>query len=249
MKPFLYIKHLLNKFGYDIRYHRPFFETMVYPLGITTILDIGANDGNFAKDMAARFPKATIHSFEPLADCYARLETLSKEIPQIIPHNYALGAEGGETEIERNSFHPSSSLLPMTRLHETLYPKARGTVKERIAIARLDEVAQDLSLSDPLFVKIDVQGFERDVIRGGSATLKKASLIVVETSYLPLYESAPLFHETVALLAALGQSYMGAYQVHHSNRTGRPIYEDAVFVSENVRATFEQEEITRAVQS
>ena len=52
------LKKVLNRFGYDIRYHRPFYETIVMPLGIQTILDIGANTGHYTKEMRERFPQA-----------------------------------------------------------------------------------------------------------------------------------------------------------------------------------------------
>jgi FkbM family methyltransferase len=239
----LSLKRLLNRFGYDVRYHRPFYETVVAPLGIRTILDIGANEGRYAEEMLARFPAAHIHSFEPLASCYARLAALSKREPRIAAHHFALGATQHETDIEHNAFHPSSSLLSMSKLHKALYPKARTTTKERVRVQRLDDIAPSLKLEEPILVKIDVQGFEREVIRGGSATLARASVIVVETSFLPLYENAPLFHEVVAELAALNFTYLGPKEIHHSARTKRPMYEDAIFISPSTRERFVADEI------
>jgi FkbM family methyltransferase len=246
MNIYLKIKQLLHRFGYDIRYHHPFYETVIEPLGIITILDIGANSGHYSKEMNARFPKAIIYAFEPLGDCFTELEALAKNIPNIHPLHYALGDENAEQDIERSTFHPSSSLLSMTSLHTTLYPKSAGSTKERITIKRLDDIAPTLSLTAPLLVKIDVQGYEDKVIDGGTETLKKAAAILVETSFFPLYEGQPLFTDIAEKLSRLGFSYYGSYHTHYSKKTGRAMYEDSVFISEDTRKHFETEELKAA---
>jgi FkbM family methyltransferase len=227
------LKRTLNGFGYDIKYHRPFFETIVMPLGIRTVLDIGANEGLYAKDMAARFPDATIHAFEPLKDCFERLAKVASAHSAIVPHHMALGAEGGKTVIHKSSAHQSSSLLPMTSLHKHLYPKSAESIDEEITISRLDEVP-DILIREPMFVKIDVQGFEGAVIDGGQETLKRASVIVVENSYMTLYEGQLLFTELAEKLSRLGFAYIGSVHTHHSKRTGRPLYEDSAFVKKDI---------------
>lgn len=243
MKLGLAIKHFINRFGYDIRYHRPFFDNIVKPLGIQTILDIGANDGMYAKEMNERFPTAKIFAFEPLSDCFARLSEVAKVHTAIIPLNTGLGSEHGSFLIERSSFHPSSSLLPMSALHKALYPKSAISKKEKISITRLDDIAKTIDIKQPLMIKIDVQGYEGKVIEGGTETLRKASVIQIETSFFALYESQPLFNDIAEHMRSLGFSYYGALQTHYSKKTGLPMYEDSIFISNATLRRFEEAEI------
>ena len=244
MKLKIILKRLVNRFGYDVRYYHPLLEIVVQPLGIQTILDIGANDGLYAQEMSVRFPNATIIAFEPLPDCFARLSEIAKIHNTITPIQSGLGAESGSFEIERSSFHPSSSLLPMSALHKKLYPKSAKVTKERITIARLDEIAKTLTIKLPLLVKIDVQGYEGKVIEGGKDTLSKASIIQIETSFFPLYEGQPLFDDIATQLHAIEFTYYGALQTHYSKKTGRPMYEDSLFIHNTVRSEFEKQELS-----
>lgn len=243
MKLYLHLKTLLQRFGYDIRYHRPFYPTIVQPLGIQTILDVGANNGHYSKEMTKLFPNATVYSFEPLIDCFKEIEILAKTNPNIHPFHCALGDQNTSQDIDRNTFHPSSSILPMTTLHTTLYPKSIGSTKEHIVVKRLDDIAKTLTLTTPLLVKIDVQGYEDKVIEGGAETLKKADIILVETSFFTLYKGQPLFNAIAEKLSGLGFSYYGSYHTHYSAKTGHPLYEDSVFISRNVQKKFEAAEL------
>jgi hypothetical protein len=120
------IKWLLRRSGYDLVRYRPFYDTVVRPAGIRTILDIGANDGAYAREMRALFPEARVHAFEPLRRCAPRLSQAAAEDSNIEYHPFALGDSRGEATISRSSFHPSSSLRRMNPLHKALYPKSAG---------------------------------------------------------------------------------------------------------------------------
>ena len=237
------IKGLINRFGYDVRYHRPLYDIVIGPLGIKTVLDIGANDGKYSLEMCERFPDARIYAFEPLADCFSRLSEVAKQHPNIIPFDTALGEETGALDIERSSFHPSSSILRMSSLHKKLYPKSAATIKERIKVARLDDIMRGQAIENPLLIKIDVQGYEGSVIRGGAETIRRAACIQVETSFFSLYEGQPLFDDVAKMLHELGFHYYGALQTHWSKTTGHPMYEDSLFISEKIREQFEQAEL------
>ncbi len=228
------IKRLLNRFGYDIKKHHPTLETTIRPLGISTIIDVGANIGHYAKGMRALFPDAAIYSFEPLESCYAKLQETMKGDKNFTAFNVALGDAKGETMIEHSSFHPSSSLLKMSDLHKKLYPKSKDSVKETIRIDRLDDALAAADLKKGIFVKMDVQGFEDKVIIGGKETLKKASAVLIESSFVSLYEKQPLFDDIYQLMRELGFSYYGDMARHYSKETGRLIYEDSLFIRKDL---------------
>jgi FkbM family methyltransferase len=200
-------------------------------LGIQSILDIGAHTGDFAVEMAARFPQVQIYSFEPLVDSYSKLVEKSKSLPRIRTFNYALGDTNGKVEIHKNSFSPSSSVLEMAPLHRSAFPiTATEQGIETIDIRRLDDVAKDFNLAVPLLVKIDVQGFEGRVILGGQDTLKSACALIVEVSFYMLYERQPLFHEIYMALRELGFSYAGNWDQLHHPADGRILQADAIFL-------------------
>jgi FkbM family methyltransferase len=229
------IKNFLRRFGYDVRHYYPFWETVVIPRNIKTVFDIGANNGEFSREALTHVPGARVYAFEPLADCFETLSARFKDISNLKAFQIALGDESGQTAIQRSSFHPSSSLRPMADLHKTLYPKTAGSRTETITIARLDDIAKDIEIQEPLFLKLDVQGFEDKVIAGGRETFKRASLILIETSFVELYEGQPLFGDIHRMLSELGFSYHGAAAEHRNPKTGELLYQDSIFVRQPQR--------------
>ena len=222
------IKTFLRRFGFDIVRYRSFWNTPPAQQ-FATILDIGANTGTFSAPMRERFPRAQIYAFEPLPDCFKQLEYTMAGDKKFTAFNVALGERSGEATIQRSSFHPSSSLLPMSPLHKALYPKSAVHTPERIQIQSLDEVRSTIDLEKPLLIKIDVQGFEGSVIRGGKIAIAEADVLIVETSFVQLYEGQPLFGDILTLVRELGFCYSGRIESHYDERTGQLIYEDSVF--------------------
>mgnify|MGYP003889745529 CR=1 FL=1 len=223
------IKKILRSRGYDVVRYHSFYESVLAPMGIKAILDIGANTGEFSKEMRALFPDADIYAFEPLRDCFARIgENLAGD-SKFRALNVALGETNGETTIQRSSFHPSSSLLKMSSLHKDLYPKSKDSTEEKIQVMRLDDAIKDMPIETPLFIKMDVQGFEDKVINGGPNTLNKASVLQIETSFVSLYEGQPLFDDIYQLVAKLGFTYAGE-TARHYDKSDKLIYQDSIFI-------------------
>ena len=224
------IKKFLRSKGYDIIRYYSFYDSYLKPLGIKTVLDIGANTGEFSKEMRILFPEAEIYAFEPLKDCFEATKLKMAKDAKFHAMNVALGETSGTSTIQRSSFHPSSSLRTMAQLHKDLYPKSKDSFEEEIHIERLDDVMKDISVVSPMFIKMDVQGFEDSVIRGGTETLKKASVLQVETSFVPLYENQPLFGDIHNQLTALGFSYRGTTAQHRNPNNGELLYQDSIFI-------------------
>lgn len=224
------LKRYLRKYGYDIKKYHPLFETFIKKYNISTVFDIGANNGQFATKIHKELPKAKIYSFEPLKDCYDILvQNLEKEGIQSKAFNFALGEENGETVIKLNNFSPSSSILPITKEHEKLYPKSKEMNERKIIIRKLDDVAKELEITNDILIKIDVQGFEDKVIKGGSNIISKAKIILVENSFIPLYEGQSLFGDIHKLLSELGFNYSGHGDQHWNEKTGELVYEDSIY--------------------
>lgn len=194
-----------------------------------TVLDIGANSGQFAAIARTFCPEATIVCFEPLADCIRELQERVGKDPRtrIVP--VALGSRTGESVIHRSVFSPSSSLLPMGQLHRAEFPHTAQTVEETIQLRRLDDLAPELDLRPPLIAKIDVQGYECEVLRGGELTLRRCAAVIVEMSNYALYEGQPLFDEVYLRMRELGFGYRGNIDQLHSPADGRILQFDGLF--------------------
>jgi FkbM family methyltransferase len=200
-------------------------------LGIRTVLDVGANTGQFAKSIRSTLPDAAIYSFEPLRDCYVQLTAAMNDAASFQAFNFALGDETGEQTINRSSFSPSSSLLPMSAISKEAFPFTdEGWTAERILVRRLDDVVKQLDLAPEVLIKIDVQGFEDRVIKGGWRTVQDAKIIITELSFQPLYDGQPLFDEIYGLLRAAGFRYGGAVGQLCNPNDGTPLQADGIFV-------------------
>jgi FkbM family methyltransferase len=232
---------VLNPFGLDVvRYPkrpsppppRPDSENFLWlsTLAIKTIVDIGAHAGEFASRIHDLLPEAAIVSFEPLPDCFAKLQARMQAVPRFRALNCALGDRNGSATFHRNEFTPSSSLLAMEDLHRTAFPYTVQVTTEDVEIRRLDSLAPSLALEDNILVKIDVQGYEAKVILGGADLIARATLIILETSFAPLYADQPLFEDIYDLLGAKGFKYRGSFSQLHSPVDGRPLQQDSMFV-------------------
>lgn len=207
-------------------------------LPIKTILDIGALRGEFAEDiLAPAFPGATIHCFEPSPDAFPLLaERAAASGGRIIPHHFGLGEEDAELTFFVNvDFQASSSFLEQTDTNIRAFPQLERT-EERVAkIKRLDDVAPELALAPDLLVKIDTQGYEAHVIRGGRKTLASAVACIVEVQVSELYEGTSRFSDIYAELGALGFVFCGTFDQVLS-RDGDVLFFDGLFIKQGALA-------------
>lgn len=198
--------------------------------GIRTVLDIGAHAGETSCKMRSILPNAAIYAFEPLPGPFARLMEQMGGDDNFSAFQFCLGAIFGRVEMQENEFSQSSSLLPMADRLRREFPFAAKTDQRFIEVRRLDDVVAGLTLNEPMLVKIDVQGFEDRVIAGGEHTIKNASVVIVEVSFVELYEGQPLFADIYDQLRGLGFVYGGAVSQLNSPVNGQPLQADAVFL-------------------
>jgi FkbM family methyltransferase len=217
--------------GIDYDHYRSLKTPWIHSKRIGSILDIGANVGQFARLAHAVWPRARIYSFEPLPDCHRELCGALPEGADFHPVNVALGEETNELEIEENVHRPSSSFLTMTQSHRDAYPESARSRGRRIKVSvrRLDDVAAEIAFQGNLLIKVDVQGFERNVIAGGHSTFERACLVLIETSFLPLYEGQPLFDEIYTLMRSLGFEFRGNLQQMSHAADGSVVQADSIF--------------------
>ncbi len=207
--------------------HIPLFDLLSHN-DYSTIIDIGANRGQFALIARYYFPNAIIHSFEPLKEAAESFRILFKKDPNIFLHEYALGAVGGKMEIHVSKRDDSSSLLPISNLQSSTFPGTDEKEIRHIEVKPLEEVIQKTEVVPPVLVKIDVQGAELEVLKGCETMLPCFDYLYIECSFMELYVGQSLAHEVISFLDKRGFILSGIYNLEMTRR-GVPIQGDFLF--------------------
>lgn len=178
-----------------------------------SVLDVGANRGQFALVARHRFPSAALFCFEPLPEPRERLKRILRGTSdaQIFP--YALGQESATATFHVTTDDDSSSILPTTSIQRSMSPGSALDYDTQVEVRRLDEVLDIQRLPRPIFMKIDVQGTELDVLRGAEALAEIIDDILVECSFMELYEGQALAADVVDFLNGWGMRMSGVHNV------------------------------------
>ena len=199
---------------------------------IRTVIDVGANTGQFARLISGFFPNAKLYCFEPLPEPFQALSAWAKlQKGRVATFNLAIGDKHGEAEIFLHEDHtPSSSLLATTKLNEQYYPFMKGQKRICVRQSTLDAALGEAqaALSSEILIKLDVQGYEDRVVAGGRGTFANATACILEVGLDSLYEGQAGFLQLLTMLDALGYRYAGNLdQVYGED--GHCIFLDAVF--------------------
>ena len=227
-----FIRKAFNVIGLDIRKAKLDQKTVwLESFDIKTVIDVGANIGQFANDARKLYPDAAIYSFEPLPGPYSELLVNTSSFGRFNPYNLALGDYEGTTEMYVNEFSQSSSLLEMEDSHKQAFPHTKNTTSITVNIQTLDLIASKLELDTDILLKIDVQGFEKQVLDGGKETLNKVKIIIIETSYISLYKDQPLFAGVHDYLTKAGFQFHGNLGQLINPNDGSILQGDSIFIN------------------
>ncbi|MFY7670608.1 FkbM family methyltransferase [Tenacibaculum sp. MEBiC06402] len=201
--------------------------------GITKILDVGANAGQYAQENFKLGFKGHIISFEPLKNVYQELEKKVIKSRNWNSFNYALGDENKEIEINVSENTFSSSILEILPSHVESAPNSKFIKKEDIIVKKLDDIYEDLvEEKEVVLLKIDVQGFEKQVLEGAIESLKKIKGIQVEMSVEELYQGEMIFSEMISYLNEKGFSLHSLENGFYNENTGKLLQVDGIFFRE-----------------
>ena len=235
------IKHQMRKilwhFGYDICRTTPKNNPLVRRkkflerYDVNVVLDIGANAGRFARETRTQCGYTEkIISFEPLSSAFHDLVMNAKGDEKWITYNCALGDVDEEQEINIAGNSDSSSLLEMLPAHIEAAPKSTYVGKERIKVCRLDSLFNELCQEeDRIYMKIDTQGFEMNVLRGAEKVLPSIDTIQMEMSLVPLYNGQVLFNEMCSYMGRLGYHLISLENGFSDTASGQLLQVDGIF--------------------
>jgi FkbM family methyltransferase len=206
-------------------------EPVVAGLGpVGTVLDVGANVGQFALVARKVFPAARILSFEPFPAAAARLGEVFAGDPSFELVPLALSDEAGRHTFHVAAAEDSSSLLPIGDRQVAEFAHTRSVGAIEVDVARLDDVLADRPpLAGPVLLKLDTQGTELAVLRGADKSLGQVDHVILEASFVELYVGQARATELVAHLLDRGFQLGAVYDVKTSIHTGEPLQADFVF--------------------
>lgn len=199
---------------------------------IDTVLDIGANEGQFGEELRAGGYRGTIVSFEPMSDAHVKLLARSQGDPKWhVASRSAIGAGHGTVELNVAGNSVSSSILPMLEAHSKAAPDSVYSTKESVPLKPLDEAAKPfLQEAGNILLKIDTQGYEWQVLDGAPELLARSRAVLLELSLLPLYEGQRLWQECITRLQAAGLTLWALEPVFVDSQSGRTLQLDGLFI-------------------
>lgn len=193
-----------------------------------TIVDVGANRGQFLLVAARRFPEATLIAFEPLPGPRDRLRQAMPRRRPVRMFEVALSDRSGQAALHVSRADDSSSLLPITAAQAATFPGTDEVAQLPVRTARLDVVLGLVDLEPPVLLKVDVQGGELAVLKGAAGLLPGIDTVLVECSFAELYEGQPLADAVVRFLTGNGFALHSVGSLSTDKR-GRPVQADFVF--------------------
>jgi FkbM family methyltransferase len=183
---------------------------------IRSVLDIGANEGVFLAAISGFFPSSTITAFEPLPPQAQMLSRRARNLPnpsRVYP--IALGDKNGVATIFSVGSQTDPEASELSSLRTLKAPVEQYSI-DRIdeitaVVRRLDDVVAEegIDLTPDLLIKIDVQGYEAEVIEGGRHTIQKARVLLIEFVFEEIYEGQRLFVPMMKQLCEAGFEYIG----------------------------------------
>lgn len=182
------VRRLVRRFGFDVERRRTVLADLLERRGVDVVLDVGANEGQFGRRLRAWGYRGRIVSFEPLSAAFEVLAAHAERDGNWEVHNVALGAVESAGVLNVAADTVFSSLRRVAPELEAAFPDAAPECTEAVTVRRLDTLLTEL---DPVgrrpFLKVDVQGFEMEVLQGAAPVLDRMVGVQVEVTLNRLY--------------------------------------------------------------
>jgi FkbM family methyltransferase len=199
--------------------------------GVDVVLDIGANAGQYGRSIRKAGFGGRIVSFEPLGEAFEQLALVAADDAGWVCHRLALGTRRGSATLNVSRDLEASSILAMEDRHVRHWPPSAYVGTEVVTVERVDSLASGLvAPDDRLYLKVDVQGYELQVLRGACGLLPQVVAIEAELSLVPLYREGPLYREVIEYVAGRGFQLVSIEGITEEPETGHMLQLDGVFV-------------------
>ncbi len=233
------VRALFRSTGYDfLRYVPENFVSLrrmkiIQAQGIDLVLDVGASEGAYSLQLRQHGYEGNILSFEPLSESFGVLQQRTAKDPFWSCENLALSDSDGMIQINVSGHKTSSSILPISETHLSAMPSSVYVDIEKVWVARLDSLKSNMIKRDAvIYLKVDVQGFEKHVLEGARETLKQTRVIELELSLAPMYVGGAEFMEMITYLTQFEFKMVSLEPVFTDPKTGQILQVDGIFVKE-----------------
>jgi FkbM family methyltransferase len=203
-------------------------DAIIAGLGLDTVVDIGANRGQFALCVRRHYPDAQIFSFEPLRKPAATYRQVFAHDARVQLFDKAIAASAGSAAMHVSRWDVSSSLLPIAQAQHDNFPFTEEARQETVEMAPLSACIKRGDLAGVSMLKLDVQGFELTALEGCVELLECFRHVYVEASFIELYVGQALASEIVAYLLGRGFTLTCVANLERGN-SQRPIQADFLF--------------------
>ena len=195
---------------------------------LRTVIDIGANKGQFTLAVRYWARKARVIAFEPLTAAADRFRKVFQGDKKVILHQAAIGPETGEAKIHVAAAEDSSSLLPITNIQELLFPGTGEIQRKKVKLGKLSDFVSPEEIEAPAMLKLDIQGYELEALRGCEELLTSFSYIYAECSFVELYYGQALVDDIIAWLRERDWCLCGIYNMIYDHK-GQSVQADFLF--------------------
>jgi FkbM family methyltransferase len=193
-----FLRKYVRNFGFQRRV-APDFVDVMQENQINLVLDCGANDGGFGREIRDRGYDGFIVSFEPNPDAYERLLKLIRGDERWTAYPIALGESNGISTLFINSIDVMSSIKELNEFGRGTQAKVVKT--KQVKISRLDSFMDDHpELPRNVYLKLDTQGFEMEILRGAGSKLTEISIVQAELSLIHSYKDEPDWLDVIGWL-------------------------------------------------
>ena len=219
------LKKLARQFGYDLRKHYKVPTTnaastmmnVIHHYQIDLVLDVGANVGQFGKELRKEGYLGELHSFEPVENTFRQLEAASSNDPNWSCHHEALGASAGKREINLMESSDFCSFSDPSDFGKDRYKKLRVAGTEEVNVSTVADFLKTHNLTKRrALLKMDTQGHDLDVLEGAKGALDNILAMQSEISLTPLYDGMPSYLESLKAYGDLGYAVAGLHPVNKS---------------------------------
>jgi FkbM family methyltransferase len=193
------------------------------------VIDGGASSGSTIALLLKQYGSPFIHAFEPNPDAAHTLKRQYAALPNVTIHEQALGAESKRLSFNVLNRASSSSMLTPSAVNHR-YHAGEMDVRRVVTVdqVRLDEALPDLDID---LLKLDLQGYELEALKGCEKLLDRVKTITTEVEFVPLYERQALFADIDAYLRNHGFRLLNLYELF-TQPDGQLTAGDAVYLNE-----------------
>jgi FkbM family methyltransferase len=203
-------------------------EAVLRGLDFDFVADVGANRGQFSLVCRHVRPQARIVAFEPLPEPAAVYRALFGGDPGVRLHACGLAPQRGEMTMHVSGREDSSSLLPISDLQSENFPGTAAVGSAKVPVAPMSDFIKQGDLGRQNLLKIDVQGFELEVLKSAEPLLSQFRWIYAECSFVPLYKGQALADEVIQWLKTRRFDLIGRFNPSRG-RDDRPLQADLLF--------------------